>query len=251
MEETAARREDEQLRVSQSKSAETVEETTARRAASQLQVSHSRTTETVEETAARREADRLRTSRARAKEPAEAAARRLEDQRQTAAAREGERLALVDNVGDFTHNCSDFRPRSWFRLGFFNDGTLPHAAHNSISVGTMSVVCQFCRTKRRYRERSGLCCVNGKVVLPAFEHPPARLQSLLSGVNLDELKHFLNNIRSTRSVGTKQAGMFLAVKQCGAFWTFPFTSGIHWCSICLCTWKMGIVCTSLRKMQKR
>ena len=55
--------------------------------------------------------DRLRTSRAGAEETAgEAAARREEDQHQTAAARDGERLDSVDNVGAFTHNCRDIRP---------------------------------------------------------------------------------------------------------------------------------------------
>ena len=89
-----------------------VEETAARREAKQLCVSQSRSTETVEETAARREADRLRTSRARAKETAEAAARREENQRQTAAARNGEGLDPADIVGDFTHNCRNIRPRA-------------------------------------------------------------------------------------------------------------------------------------------
>ena len=74
----------------------------------------------VEETVARREADRLRTSRARAEETAgEAAATREEDQCHSAAAREGKRLAPIDNVGDFTHNCRDIRPCAWFRFGLF------------------------------------------------------------------------------------------------------------------------------------
>ena len=67
----------------------------------------------VEVTAASLEADCLRrTSRARAEETAgEAAARREEDQHQTAAARDGERLDPVDNVGAFTHKrCRDIRP---------------------------------------------------------------------------------------------------------------------------------------------
>ena len=82
----------------------TVQETAARREAEQLRVSQSRLTETVEVTAASWEADRLRrTSRARAEETAgEAAARREEDQHQTAAARGGEGLDPVDNVGAFT-----------------------------------------------------------------------------------------------------------------------------------------------------
>ena len=90
----------------------TVQETAARREAEQLRVWQSRSTETVEVTAASCEADRLRrTSRARAYETAEeAAARREEDQHQTATARDGERLDPVDNVGAFTHNCRDIRP---------------------------------------------------------------------------------------------------------------------------------------------
>ena len=107
----------------------TVQETAVRREAEQLRVSQSRSTETVDklqpgrkpnsftfrnpgQPAASWKADRLRrTSRARAEETAgEAAARREEDQHQTAAARDGERLDPVDNVGAFTHNCRDIRP---------------------------------------------------------------------------------------------------------------------------------------------
>ena len=109
-EETEARRIADQLRISQPPSTGTVEEPAARREANWLRVSQSRSAKTVEETAARREADRLRTSRARAEETAGEAAARREDQRQTAAARDGERLDPVDNVGDFTHNCRDIRP---------------------------------------------------------------------------------------------------------------------------------------------
>ena len=89
----------------------TVQETAARTEAEQLHVSQSRSTETVEVTAASCEANSLRTSRARAEETAgEAAARREEDQHQTAAAKDGERLEPVDNVGAFTHNCRDICP---------------------------------------------------------------------------------------------------------------------------------------------
>ena len=90
----------------------TVQETAARREAEQLRVSQSRSTETVKVTAASWEADCFRrTSRACAEETAgEAAARREEDQHQTAAARDGERLDPFDNVGAFTHNCRDIRP---------------------------------------------------------------------------------------------------------------------------------------------
>ena len=107
VQETAARREAEQLRVSQSRSTETRSITEAE----QLDVSQSRSTETVEVTAASWEADRLRTSHARAEEMAgEAAARREEDQHQTAAARDGERLP-VDK--DRTGTVRDFLLTMW------------------------------------------------------------------------------------------------------------------------------------------
>ena len=88
-----------------------IQETAVRREGEQLCILQSRSTEKVEVTAASWEADRLRrTSRARAEETAgEAAARREEDQHQTAAARDGERLDPADNVGAFTHNCRDIR----------------------------------------------------------------------------------------------------------------------------------------------
>ena len=110
VEETAARRKSEQLRISQSWSTEAVDNC-SRWKAEQLHVSQARSTETVEETTASRKDDRLPTSRARAEETAgEAAARQKEDQHQTAAARGGERLDPVDNVDEFTHNCRDIRP---------------------------------------------------------------------------------------------------------------------------------------------
>ena len=56
-----------------------VEGTAARREAEQLHVSQSISTETVEKTAARREADRLRTSRAHTEETAGEAAARQEE----------------------------------------------------------------------------------------------------------------------------------------------------------------------------
>ena len=78
-------------------------------------------------TAAGREAECLRTSRGRADEIAgEAAAREEDDQRQTAAARDSERLDTIDNAGAFTHNCRDIRPRALIVLvGLFCDVMLP------------------------------------------------------------------------------------------------------------------------------
>ena len=56
----------------------------------------------------------------------EAAVRREEDQRQTAAARDGERLDTVDNGGDITRNYRDIRPPALIvLLGLFYDGMLP------------------------------------------------------------------------------------------------------------------------------
>ena len=45
----------------------------------------------------------------------------------------------------------------------------------------------------------GICCLNGKVSLPESENPPEPLHNLMSGLNGDESKHFLKNIRKYNS----------------------------------------------------
>ena len=81
----------------------------------------------VEVTAARREAECLQTSRGRADEIAGvAAARKEEDQCHTFTAGDIERLDAIDNMGDFTHNWRDIRPRALIVLvGLFCHGMLP------------------------------------------------------------------------------------------------------------------------------
>ncbi|XP_065654837.1 uncharacterized protein LOC136081451 [Hydra vulgaris] len=62
----------------------------------------------------------------------------------------------------------------------------------------MEVVCQHCSAHKWKGEAPGLCCNNGKVVLPALIPPPDPLKSLMCGTT-PASRHFLENIRRYNS----------------------------------------------------
>lgn len=62
-------------------------------------------------------------------------------------------------------------------------------------IGLMNNICPHCNAKKFQGETPGMCCLSGKVVLPALEPPPEPLDSLLNGQS-PRSKHFLKNISS-------------------------------------------------------
>ena len=70
----------------------------------------------------------------------------------------------------------------------------PNVAYEDhTTLGTMSVVCDFCYALRWKGERAGMCCLQGKVNIPVLGSPPEPLSSLLLGEH-PESKHFQDNI---------------------------------------------------------
>ena len=66
----------------------------------------------------------------------------------------------------------------------------PNVAYEDhTSLGTMSVVCDFCNALRWKGECAGMCCLQGKVNIPVLGEPPEPLRSLLLGEH-PESKHF-------------------------------------------------------------
>lgn len=63
------------------------------------------------------------------------------------------------------------------------------------SIGLMNNICRHCNAKKFKGETPGMCCLSGKVVLPALEPPPEPLDSLLNGQS-PRSKHFLKTISS-------------------------------------------------------
>lgn len=84
------------------------------------------------------------------------------------------------------------------RAAFHYDPEIDYSAHNSISIGEMSLVCQYCNALKYSGEPNGLCCAGGKVKLPPLVPPPDPLRSLVSGIG-SESNHFLANIQKYNS----------------------------------------------------
>ncbi|XP_018794206.1 PREDICTED: uncharacterized protein LOC108972160 [Bactrocera latifrons] len=81
------------------------------------------------------------------------------------------------------------------RLAFRYEPTVDYAGDESVNIGTMTYICQYCNALKFLLEPSGLCCANGKVKLPQLTTPPEPLNSSLLG-HEPLSKHFLQNIQN-------------------------------------------------------
>ena len=59
-------------------------------------------------------------------------------------------------------------------------------------------ICQYCNAKLFPKERPGMCCTEGKIILPEQEQYPEELRELLTGNNVRS-RRFRQNIRSYNS----------------------------------------------------
>lgn len=80
------------------------------------------------------------------------------------------------------------QPKALISLSDFVD------IQNKHSAGNLSVVCGHCSAFRYQKERPGLCCQGGKIVLPRHNAIPEPLNNLLTS-NSDLAKEFRKNIR--------------------------------------------------------
>ena len=80
------------------------------------------------------------------------------------------------------------------RVAFHYNPEIDYCADQSVTIGEMTTICQYCKALKYSGEATGLCCAGGKVKLPQLVPPPDPLRSLLSGVGNDS-KHFLANIQ--------------------------------------------------------
>jgi len=74
------------------------------------------------------------------------------------------------------------------------DFTIDYKNDPMVTLGAMSIVCQYCLALKWKDESKGMCCSNGKNKLVEICPPPEPLNSLLTG---DHPKHgeFKRNIR--------------------------------------------------------
>ncbi|GFS42116.1 uncharacterized protein NPIL_141631 [Nephila pilipes] len=84
------------------------------------------------------------------------------------------------------------------RLAFrYNPGE-DYILSRHVLIGTMTVVCPYCKALKFSGETKGMCCAAGKIKLPQLREPLEPLKTLLAGYTA-ESKHFLSNIRKYNS----------------------------------------------------
>ncbi|GBP22845.1 hypothetical protein EVAR_17199_1 [Eumeta japonica] len=74
------------------------------------------------------------------------------------------------------------------------DPSISYKDDRIVSIGTMSVVCEYCLALKFKDESKGMCCLQGKVKLEEILPPPEPLHSLLTGDH-QKSKQFMRNIR--------------------------------------------------------
>ena len=172
-----ARLEADQARLSSTRANETSPQRQARLCDKRTRSATSRANETSPQRQARLEADRARLSSTRANETS--------PQRQARLGADRARLSSTraqENERDLKNAAFNYNP------------AFEYQTHPNVIIGKMIVVCQHCSATKWKGEAPGMCCNNGKVMLPVLNPPPDPLKSLMSGTT-PASRHFLDNIR--------------------------------------------------------
>ncbi|UYV62971.1 hypothetical protein LAZ67_2002684, partial [Cordylochernes scorpioides] len=192
-------------RASTSRAAESVGQRENRLRQNRNRASTSRAAESLEQRENRLQQERDRASTSRAAESVGQRENRLRQNRNRvstsrAAETPQEHTARILHVRERTLASRNSRDRLSNLLleGFNYDSCKNYEQHPSITIGQMSILCNYCKAKKFKDEPPGFCCKNGKVYLSPPQLPPDELFSLMSG-NSSESNHFLRNIRKYNS----------------------------------------------------
>ncbi|XP_061394301.1 uncharacterized protein LOC133329850 [Musca vetustissima] len=158
-----------------------------------------RATETPDQRESRLRSQRVRPSVARARETSEQRESRLRTERSRSTSRENE--TIDQNI--YRRKQDSYRhrrkvPASFERIAFNYTADMDYSRNELIAIGSMNNVCRHCNAYKYKHETQGMCCSNGKIVLPQLLPPPQPLLSLMTGSHLDS-QHFLRNIRKYNS----------------------------------------------------
>ncbi|XP_061395554.1 uncharacterized protein LOC133331174, partial [Musca vetustissima] len=188
------------IRSSLARASESTQQRESRRGSQRILMSASRATETPEQRESRLRSQRVRSSVARATETSEQRESRLRTERSRSSfSRENE--TIDQNV--YRRQQDSYRhrrivPVSFERIAFNYTAEMDYGSHELIAIGSMNNVCRHCNAYKYKHETPGMCCSNGKIVLPQLLPPPQPLLSLMTGSHLDS-QHFLSNIRKYNS----------------------------------------------------
>ncbi|UYV80693.1 hypothetical protein LAZ67_19001416, partial [Cordylochernes scorpioides] len=173
-------------RASTSRAAESLEQRENRLQQEKDRASTSRAAESLEQRENRLQHERDRASTSRAAESVGQRENRLRQNRNRvstsrAAETPQEHTARILNVRERTLASRNSRDRLSNLLleGFNYDSCKNYEQHPSITIGQMSIVCNYCKAKKFKDEPPGFCCKNGKVYLSPPQLPPDELFSLM------------------------------------------------------------------------
>ena len=86
----------------------------------------------------------------------------------------------------------------WKKAAYNYNKDIDYKSDNRITIGSMNIVCTYCKAYRFKGETKGLCCNQGKVKVEVIKEPPFPLNELLFGRSTNS-KHFFMNIRNFNS----------------------------------------------------
>ncbi|GFW76680.1 uncharacterized protein TNCV_4943971 [Trichonephila clavipes] len=84
------------------------------------------------------------------------------------------------------------------RRAFWYNPAEDYSLSRHVLIGTMTVVCSYCKALKFSGETKGMCCAAGKIKLPQLREPPEPLKTWLAGYTAQS-KYFLSNIRKYNS----------------------------------------------------
>lgn len=160
-----------------------------------------RAAEAAEERESRLQENRGRASTSRAAETERERKSRLQQLRESASALRAAETPQqhVERLAANRSRMAQSRERIDLKLAAFHyNRDDDYRNYKDVVIGAMDKVCLHCHALKFAKESPGMCCSNGKVVLPTMIEPPEPLQSYISGAHPIS-KHFLQNIRNYNS----------------------------------------------------
>ncbi|XP_075451755.1 uncharacterized protein LOC142492724 [Ascaphus truei] len=113
------------------------------------------------------------------------------------------------------------------RSAFSYEPHIQYQNHQHVNIGHLSTICPYCQAKTFPNESAGMCCRNGKILLPPIQQTPNELLSYMSGTT-SESKHFLQNIRKYNSCFQMTSfGATSVIKQHGFQSTFKVQGQVY------------------------
>ena len=200
MEKREERLEKVRKRLRESTSREASQDTTARLSSDRERKRLARSSETPDQTRRRLDMVKEKVSLARSSETPDQTRRRLD------MVKEKVSLARSSETHDQTRRRldADCRRRAnkrqdqehcvriWSAIDY--DPNFDYKSNENVSLGSMSIECQYCHALKFLGETPSLCCSKGKVRLPVIDEPPQPLLDLLTGYHPQSLQ-FLKYIR--------------------------------------------------------